>query len=390
MNTNININPWPYYEQDEIDAVTKVLQSGKVNQWTGSEVKLFEQEFADYHSVKHAIAVANGTVALELALKGLGIGEGDEVIVPSHTFLATASSVVAVGAVPVVADIELYTNIISADTIKPLINAKTKAIIVVHLAGLPCDMDSILVLAEQHNLMVIEDCAQAHGAEYHGKKVGSLGDVAAFSFCQDKIISTGGEGGMVITNNTELYKKMWSYKDHGKDYELVFNTEHPPGFRWLHTTFGTNWRMTEMQATIGRLQLSKLDNWLAIRKCNRDILVHYIEQTELLIAPVVPEHIKHANYKLYCFVNESRLHPDWSRDHIMLELNKVGVPCTVGGCSQIYLERAFERFPQDREFPNATQLAKVSLMFMVHHTITAEQIDCIGQKLLEVVNQATA
>lgn len=262
---------WPYYSADEINAVNAVLCSGKVNYWTGEECRQFEKEFASFCNCSYAIALANGTVALELALRALDIGSGDEVVVPSRTFVATASSVVNCGARPVFADVDRHSQNITADTIQKVLSSNTKAIIPVHLAGWPCDMDTILELAAKYKLKVIEDCAQAHGATYKGRPVGSLGDVAAFSFCQDKIISTGGEGGMLVTNNQDIWNKAWSFKDHGKSYDAIYNQTHPPGFRWLHRSFGSNLRMTEMQAAIGRMQLRKLPQWHKQRNLNAEV-----------------------------------------------------------------------------------------------------------------------
>ena len=226
--------PWPVFASDEIAAVTRVLTSGRVNYWTGDECAAFEQEFAAAVGVKYAIALANGTVALELALKALGIGPGDEVIVPSRTFIATASCAVAVGATPVVADIDSDSGNITARTIAAVISARSRVVIPVHMAGWPCDMAPIIELATRHKLHVVEDCAQAHGATYHGRPTGSLGKCAAFSFCQDKIMTTGGEGGTLVTDDPALWRCAWEYKDHGKSWDATHNREHPPGFRWLH------------------------------------------------------------------------------------------------------------------------------------------------------------
>ena len=264
--------PWPSFEPDEIEAVASVLKSAKINYWTGEEGRLFEKEFAAFAGCKHGIAVANGTVALELALHALGIGPGDEVIVPSRTFIASASCVVMRGAIPVIADVDATSQDLTADTIRPLLTSRTKAIIAVHLAGWPCDMDSILELARDHGIKVIEDCAQAHAATYKGRPIGSLGDAAAFSFCQDKIMTTGGEGGMLTTNDDSVWKRAWSFRDHGTSYEAVYHDEDSPGFRWVHESFGTNWRLTEMQSAIGRVLLRKLPHWAAIRRRNASIL----------------------------------------------------------------------------------------------------------------------
>ena len=250
-------SPWPYFSQDEIDAVTRVLNSGRVNYWTGDEGRQFEAEFAAFVGCKHAVAVANGTVALELALEALGIGPGDEVVVTSRTFIASASCAVMRGATPVMADVDWDSQNITAETIRAVLSPRTRAIIAVHLAGWPCDMDPILEIAREHGLKVIEDCAQALGAVYKGRPVGSMGDVNAFSFCQDKILTTGGEGGMLTTNHTDLWSRAWAFKDHGKSYEAVYRRQHPPGYRWLHESFGTNWRLTEMQSAMGRVLLQE-------------------------------------------------------------------------------------------------------------------------------------
>jgi len=251
-------SPWPSFTQEEADAVSRVLLSNKVNYWTGQEGREFEKEFAAFAGTDYAIAVGNGTLALDLALKGLGIGPGDEVVVTPRTFLASATAVINAGAAPVFADVDPETQNITPATVAAVLTPKTRAIVCVHLAGWPCDMDGMMELAVEHNLFVIEDCAQAHGATYKGKPVGGLGHVGCWSFCQDKIMSTGGEGGMVTVNDRDLWSRMWSFKDHGKSWEAVYEREHPPGFRWLHESVGTNWRLTEMQSAIGRIQLQRM------------------------------------------------------------------------------------------------------------------------------------
>ena len=385
MTLNIPISPWPSFTNQEAEAVKKILLSNKVNYWTGEEGRLFEKEFARFADCNHAIAVANGTVALELALHGLGIGEGDEVIVTPRTFLASASAIVMLGATPVFAEIDPDSQNITAETIKAVISNKTKAIIAVHLAGWPCEMDPIMELANKHKIKVIEDCAQAHGAKYKGKPVGSLGHVAAWSFCQDKIMTTGGEGGMVTTNNEALWKKMWAFKDHGKSYDAVYNKEHPPGFRWLHESFGTNWRLTEMQSAIGRIQIKKMSEWHRSRTNNANKILDCCEQfPDLLRVPRPPSDIEHAWYKCYVFVRPENLPDDWTRDRIIEEINQRGIPCFSGSCSEIYLEKAFDNttFRPQKWFPIAKELGETSLMFLVHPTLTSDEID----KTCEVIS----
>ncbi|WP_136526680.1 DegT/DnrJ/EryC1/StrS family aminotransferase [Geomonas ferrireducens] len=366
--------PWPSFTHEEADIVSNVLLSNKVNYWTGGEGRLFEQEFAAHCNTGYAVALANGTVALELALHALGIGPGDEVITTSRTFIASASCIVMRGATPVLADVDQVTQNITAETIRPHITPQTKAIICVHLAGWPCDMDPILELAREHGLKVIEDCAQCHGATYKGRPVGSLGDVAAFSFCQDKIMTTGGEGGMLTTNVEEIWRRAWEFKDHGKSYDAVYNRQHPPGFRWLHESFGTNWRLTEMQSAIGRIQLGKLPEWTLVRRRNAEILTKGFSNLPGLRVTVPPSEIGHAYYKYYVFVEPERLAEGWDRDKIMNAVTAEGIPCFSGSCSEIYLEKAFDGLRPATRFPLAKELGETSLMFLVHPTLTEQEM----------------
>jgi dTDP-4-amino-4,6-dideoxygalactose transaminase len=387
---SIKTQGWPIHGPDEISAVQNVLTSGCTNYWTGTEAREFEKEFAAFVGTSYAIAVMNGTVALEACLHALGIGPHDEVIVPSRTFFASASCIVMCGGIPVIADVDQDSQTLTAGTIAPCITARTKAIIVVHLAGWPADMPEILRLAAKHNIKVIEDCAQAHGATRDGRMVGSWGHMAAFSFCQDKIMSTGGEGGMITTQDKALWEKMWAFKDHGKNYDKVFNREHPAGFRWLHDSFGTNWRMTEMQAAIGRLQLKKLPDWLADRKKNADILTQRLKNIASLSIPRPADNIQHANYKFYVFLRLERLKPDWNRERIMQDLVAKGVPTFTGSCSEIYLEEAFTKsaFKTVLPKPNAQQLGKTSLMFLIHPTITMDEMHVVADSIAETFDRA--
>lgn len=368
---------WPFFSEKEIHAVEKVLRSGKVNYWTGQQGRLFEKAFAQYTGTNFAVALANGTVALELALHALGIGPGDEVITTSRTFIASASAIVMCGAIPVFADVDAESQNVTHQTIADVITPRTKAIIVVHLAGWPCDMDPIMQLARDHDLKVIEDCAQAHGASYKGQMVGSIGDVGAFSFCQDKIMTTGGEGGMLTTNNPEIWEKAWAFKDHGKNFSTVYHRKHPPGFRWLHESFGTNWRMTEMQAAIGIEALKNLDLWVAHRRSNAEKLTQCFSQINGLRVTVPPSDVfKHSYYKYYVFVRPQQLPGRLSRDMIMGKLNAQGIPCFSGSCSEIYREKAFlnaDLVPGNR-LPVARELGGTSLMFLVHPTLRDEDI----------------
>ena len=389
---NTPFPPWPNFTVEEADAVRAVLLSNRVNYWTGEEGRRFEEEFAAWTGARYAISMANGTVALDAALKALGIGSGDEVVVTPRTFLASASSIVNCGAIPVFADVDRDSQNITVETISAVLTARTRAIVCVHLAGWPCDMDSIMDLAAARDLFVIEDCAQAHGARWRGRSVGTFGHVGAWSFCQDKIMTTGGEGGMVTTNDRELWSRMWSLKDHGKSLEAVYAREHPPGFRWLHESFGTNWRMTEMQAAIGRIQLRRLHSWHSERLKNASTLWGSARQLPGLRVPDIPATIEHAAYKCYVFVDPSVLKSDWHRDRILEAITRHGVPCYTGSCSEVYLEKAFEGtgWRPARRFPVARELGETSLMFLVHPGVTESEIDRTVQVLAMVMQEAVA
>ncbi len=382
--------PWPVFAADEIEAAERVLRSGKVNYWTGEEGKHFESEFASAAGCRHGVAVANGTVALELALRVLGLSPADEVIVPSRTFIASASSVILAGLKPVFADIDPDSQTLTAETLRAAITPRTHAVMAVHLAGWPCDMDPILALARDLDLKVVEDCAQAHGASYRGRPVGSLGDVAAFSFCQDKAMTTGGEGGMLTTNDPQLYEAAWSFKDHGKSYDAVFRRSHAPGFRWLHDSIGTNWRLTEMQSAIGRVQLRKLPEWVAIRRRNAALLTAAFERIPALRVTVPPAEVHHSYYKYYVFLRPELIREGWTRDRIVAEITARGIPCFTGSCSEVYLEQAFpETTRPPHRLPIARQLGETSILFPVHPTLTEEDMHDIGRVVEEVMHQAT-
>ena len=382
---------WPWFGDDEIAAVASVLRSGKVNYWTGEEGRFFEKEFAAFAGCKYAVAVANGTVALELALRGLGVGAGDEVITTSRTFIASASSIIAVGARPVFADVDRDSQNITAETIRQVRSARTKAIIAVHLAGWPCEMDPILEFARTFNLAVIEDSAQANGARYKGRPVGSLGHVAAFSFCQDKHLTTAGEGGMVTTNDEDLWRTMWSYKDHGKSFDTVYRQVHPAaGYRWLHESFGTNWRLSEVQSAVGRVALTKLPLWLQERQSHAEFLTERLKILRALRIPQAPDYIAHAHYKYYAFVKPEELAKGWDRGRIARDISSYGVPCSVGSCSEIYLEKAF---PPDlrpiHRLAVARELGETSLMFLVHPTLDKRHMERTCEVVEHVMSQAT-
>ena len=395
--------PWPSFSEEEAEAIKDILLSNKVNYWTGDECRIFEKEFAEWSGVKYSIALANGTLALEVALRALDIGPGDEVVVTPRTFIASISCVVNVGATPIFADVDPESGNITAETISKVLTSKTKGIICVHFAGWPCDMDPIMALASLHNIKVIEDCAQAHGAMYKGRSVGSIGHIGAWSFCQDKIMTTGGEGGMVTTNDEILWRKMWAYKDHGKSYEAVYERDHPPGFRWVHESFGSNFRMIEIQAIIGRIQLKRMVEWSAKRNENALSVLKAFESFKAIRIPNFKcnrdcikdcsslSQCQHAQYKCYVYVENAHLKEGWSRDRIIQEIEMRGVPCFQGGCSEVYLEKAFEGtgfIPKNR-LPIAKMLGDTSLMFLLHPTLTQENINKTKEVIMDVLKSAS-
>ena len=381
---------WPSFSDEEALAVKNVILSNKVNYWTGTECREFEKEFAAWVGTEFAVSLANGTLALDCALKALGISAGDEVIVTPRTFLASASCIVNAGAVPVFADVDRDSQNITAETISAVLTPRTKAIICVHLAGWPCDMDPIMELAEAHGLYVIEDCAQAHGARYKGRMVGSIGHIGAWSFCQDKIMTTGGEGGMVTTRRREWWKAMWSYKDHGKSWEAMHERQHPAGYRWVHESFGTNWRMLEVQAAIGRIQLRRMRAWTAQRQANAGKIASVCRHIAALRMPAIPAWVEHAFYKYYVFVEPANLADGWSRDRIMAEISERGVSCTQGSCSELYLEKSFDNtgYRPERRLEVAKELGETSLMFQVHPSLTNSDLELSCRAILEVFSRA--
>jgi len=388
---NTKFSSWPLFSEEEADAVKNVLLSNKVNYWTGNECREFEKEFAVWSNSKYAIALGNGTLALDSAFKALDIGVGDEVIVTARTYIASVTSIVNAGASPIFADVDLNSQNITPETIRSMITSKTKAIVCVHLAGWPCEMDEIIDIANEFNLYVIEDCSQAHGAKYKGKSVGSIGNIGCWSFCQDKIMTTGGEGGMVTTNDKFLWSKMWSYKDHGKSYEAVYERKHPDGFRWVNESFGTNWRMTEMQGVIGRIQLRRMKNWRTNRITNANKIWDTAKKCKGLHVPNIPDYIQHAAYKCYVFVKSEELKDGWDQDKIIKEINLLDVPCYHGACPEVYLEKAFDNTglrPKER-LVNAKKLGETSLMFLVHPTLSKDEIKQTCNIITSTMNLAT-
>lgn len=380
---------YPYYPPELIKRVNKILKSGKVNYWTGNEGLSFEKEFSRYVGNKYSIAVSNGSVALEIALKALSLKKNDEIIVTPRSFIISASCVLNLGLKPVFSDVDLNGNL-CLNGIKKSYTKKVKAIILVHLNGLPCDMDPIINFAKKNKIKIIEDCSQAHGAIYKNEPVGSFGDISTWSFCQDKIISTGGEGGMISTNNKQVWKKCWSLKDHGKNYYSVFYKKHKLGFRWLHDENGTNYRMTEMQAVIGRYQLKNLN--AQIRKRNQiakkvlNSLKLFWSKYRLISKPnfecgsCIKKNFKkdckncvHAFYRLNFYAKLKR------NDKLLLlkYMQKKNINCNEGPCPEIYKEKIFKRLKiyPSKKLTNAVELGNKSIAYHINPFTKLEKLE---------------
>jgi len=387
----LKVKRWPIYDEEQIAEVVAVLRSGQVNAWTGPHVQAFEKAYADYLGRRHAVALANGTLALDLALRVIDLQPGDEVIVTPRSFTASATCVPLQGGIPVFADVDPDSQNLTAETIAAKITPRTKAVIVVHLAGWPCDMKAIAELTRSRGIWLIEDCAQAHGAEIDGRPVGAFGDLAAFSFCQDKIITTGGEGGLLALDDEAQWRAAWSFKDHGKSYKAVFETEHPPGFRWLHEDLGTNWRMTSIQAVLGSWQLKELPRWHEVRANNAETLLSVLRQIPALRTPEPPKGMRHAWYRVYTFVRPDQLKPGWNRDRLLAAITEAGVPCFSGSCPEIYLEKAFTSrgFGPPERLPNARLLGETSLAFLVDPSQSEAQMRHVARTVQEIVEAAS-
>ena len=380
---------WPSFDEEMIAESTSVLASGRVNYWTGEHGRAFEAELAAYVDRRHALVLSNGTVALELGLRALGVGEGDDVIVPSRTFIATASAVVAVGARPVVADVDAETQGLSAETALDVLTPRTKAIIAVHLGGCPVEWEPLQRLADARGLWLVEDCAQAIGATYRGRPIGSLGHVAAFSFCQDKILTTAGEGGALVLDDEEMFRRAWSYRDHGKSFEAVFEREHAPGFRWLHESFGTNFRLSEVQSAVGRVALRRLPDWLEQRRENAEVLSARLSGHPALRIPELPEHLINAWYRWYGFLRTDQLAPGWNRDRVVAEISALGTPCFSGSCGEIYREEAFAASRPISPMSVANELGETSIALLVHPTAGRPHMEQMAANVLAVLHRAT-
>ncbi len=382
---------WPNYSDKELRKVNQVIKTNKVNYWTGNEGKKFESEFSKYFKIKYSVAVSNASLGLECALKALELNRNDEVIVPSKSYVSSASCVVNVGAKPIFADIDLNSQNITVETIKKLINKKTKAIICVHLGGYPCEMEKISKFCKLNKINIIEDCSQSHGAKIGNKFVGSFGDISVWSFCNDKIISTLGEGGMMCTNNKKIFEKIWSLKEIGKDRKLMNIKHKNTNYRWVHNSFGTNLRLTEVQSAIGRMQLKNLNYFVKKRNYNAKQILSTLKKFKSVQTPFIPKNITHAFYRCYITLRNSELKTNWNRNKIIYNLIKRGVRCNEGSCSELYKEKSFKDYglsPKKR-LKNAKKLSVSSLAFQVDHSINIKELKKMILSIKKIFQKAT-
>ena len=354
----------PLLGQEELELVADCVRSGWISS-KGEYIGRFEEEFARYCGCKYGVAVHNGTVALHLALVALGVGPGDEVIMPDLTFIATANAVIYTGAKPVYVDVHPRYWCMDPEKVEERITDRTKAIIPVHLYGHPCDMDAIRDIAEDHGLYVVEDAAEAHGAEYKGRKVGSLSDVACFSFYGNKIITTG-EGGMCVTDNEELAEKMRLLRNHGMD----------PNRRYWHIMVGFNYRMTNIQAAIGLAQLKKLDKFIEVKRRNARLYSSLLEDVKGIVLPPEEPWAKSV-YWLYSILIEDDF--GMSRDELMRFLEEHGVE-TRPFFNPIHIMPPYRT---GESFPVTERLARTGINLPSSVKLTEEEIEYVANLIRE-------
>ncbi len=311
--------PWPYFDDDEKQALQDVLESRK---WgtRGPRVQQFEEEFSRYIGVSHGVTVCNGTISLQIALRALGVGRGDEVIVPPYTFVATATAVLSVQALPVFVDIDPRTNCMDPEEIQEAITAKTRSIIPVHIAGCPADMDRIMEIAENNNLAVLEDAAQAHGSEWRGRKVGSIGTAGSFSFQLSKNISAG-EGGIITTDDADLAERCWSLHNVGRSRE---------GEWYEHFMLGGNFRLTDWQAAVLLVQLGRLDRQIEVREQNASYLNEHLDETPGIEIFYRDPRVTRDTHHLYMFRYLNEEFKGLSKETFVKALEAEGIPASNG------------------------------------------------------------
>ena len=375
---------WPNYSNEIISSVTNVLKSGNVNYLQGNYGRKFEYNFKHKFNLKHTCVVANGTLALEIALLSLKLKKNDEVIVTPRSYNSSASSVLRVQSKPIFADIDNHSFNLTADTIKKKITSKTKAIILVHLYGMPCNMDEIMELAKKYKIKVIEDCSQAHGAKFKNRYVGSFGGISIWSFCNDKIISTGGEGGMISCKLKSTYDLIWSLKDIGKNLKKFYSKKKKYDYPYMHDFIGTNARITEMQSVIGLKQLNKLNTFIALRNRNAKILSRYLCEFKFINLPIIKKNNTHAFYRYTITINFDQLKSKINRNNLIKKIISKNIYCNVGGCPEIYLEKTFNKFVKKNRLPIAKDLNDKTISFLVDHTISEKNMINISKKLKNI------
>ncbi len=366
--------PWPVLGDKDVESVAEVLRSGKLTQLTGEAVATFEEAFAAWHGIRHCVTTSNGTTAIHAALTALDVGPGDEVIVPAHTFIASATPVLHAGATPVFADIDERTYCISPESVAEQITERTKAIVAVHLNGHPADMDALGALAGPHGIAVIEDAAQAHGAIYRGRKVGTIGRVACFSFWEDKIITTGGEGGCVITNDDALAERMRRIRHHGEG-------PHEGERAYYHLELGYNYRMTSMQAATGLVQLGQLDEYLEARRRNAAYLSERLGELDVIEPPFVAEGAVHSYYKYICRL---RLETGIDIGEFVQAVAAEGIPISRRYPTPLPQQPVFQGAAA-ANCPNAERAAGELFTLLVHPTVESGDLDDLVEAMRKVV-----
>ena len=379
----MKISNWPEYRINEINAVKKILNSGKVNYWTGNENKKFENNFQNFFKIKKAIAVSNGTAGLYLAIKALNLKKNSEIIVTPRSYYASASCILLNNCIAKFVDISLENQNICIHDLQKKISNKTKAIICVHLNGYPCDMEEIMKIAKKNNLYVIEDCSQAHGAKIKNKFVGSFGDIGVWSFCQDKIISTGGEGGMVATNSEKLFEKIWTLKDQGRNLKKIKKLKSNK-FRYIHDHIGFNFRMTEIQAKIGNIQLSKLKKWVRKRNTNALLIMRFLSKYPNVFNKFsLKKEYTHAFYRLCVTLKVSKKKINFFLKQCQIK----GIPISTGPCPEIYKEKLFKKqLGKNFYLKNANFLSGRTLSFLVDHTISNKKLSIFLKKIKPLIS----
>ncbi len=384
-------NQWPIVSNQEIKLVNNVLKSNKLNYWTGENCKKFEEEFSKLIKTKYSISLANGSVGLDIAIKSLNLKKNSEVIVTPRSYISSVTSVINQGLTPVFADIDLNSQNIEYETIIKKITKNTKAILVVHLGGMPANMTKIISFAKKNKIKIIEDCSQAHGAKINNKYVGTFGDISIWSFCNDKILNTLGEGGIIATKSFMIYKKLWALKDCGKNFSKFKKFKKKNKFKWVHDFEGTNLRMTEVQAAIGRYQLKKLTTWVNMRNYISKKIISICKNFKSIRTQIVPSKFLNSYYRCYIFLDYKHIKKGWTREKILQYLNTNGIYCDVGSCPEIYKEKFLskQKHINLKSLKNANLIGKSSIAFKVFPNIYKTTLNNKLSKLNKFFNEIT-